>query len=213
MKQTSDDFFSSMKPPFLPALFALLSLCCAYAQEPLEPVAEEPAAATAEEAAAALPDEVPPTIPVPDETVKAPPVPEICLYKAITLIQEGRAEEGYAELKRAAKAEHTEAVYNLALCCLQGIGCEKDELLAVKLFNWAAERGCAEAMYNLGLCFARGVGVKQNMERAVSCWQKAADAGIKDAMLNLAICYRHGLGVEADEARADALQEAAKAEK
>ncbi len=143
---------------------------------------------------------------------EAVPVPEICLYKGIMLIEEGKHREGLEELKRAVKAGHPEACYNLALCCLQGIGCTRNEPLAVKLFQQAAEKGCQEATYNLGLCYAKGVGVKQNMEQAVRWWQQAADAGIRDAMLNLSICYRHGLGVPADEARAEALQAAAKGE-
>ncbi len=146
------------------------------------------------------------------DLAEAAPVPEICLYKGISLIEEGRHEEGIAELKRAAKAEHPEAFYNLALCFLQGIGREKNERLAARLFFHAAEKGCAEAKYNLGLCYAKGVGVKQDMEKAAHWWQEAADAGIRDAMLNLAICYRHGLGVSVDEARAHALQEAGRAE-
>ncbi len=140
------------------------------------------------------------------------PVPEICLYKGIMLIEEGRHAEGYEELKRAAKAQHPEAIYNLALCCLQGIGREKNELMAAKLFRWAASKGCAEAKYNLGLCYAKGIGVKQDMEKAVQWWQQAADEGINDARRNLAVCYRYGLGVPADEARAAALQEAAQGE-
>ncbi len=141
-----------------------------------------------------------------------PPVPEICLYKGVTLIEEGKHQEGIEELKRAAKAECPEAFYNLALCYLQGIGRQRDELLAVKLFLHAAGLGCAEAKYNLGLCYAKGVGVRQDMEKAVHWWHAAADAGIKDAMLNLSICYRHGLGVAVDEMRALSLQEAGNAE-
>ncbi len=139
------------------------------------------------------------------------PVPEICLYKGLMLIQEGRHQEGVAELRRAAKSDHPESLYNLGLCCLQGIGMEKDERLAAKLFYRAAQKGCAEAKYNIGLCYAKGVGVRKDMGKAVEWWQQAADAGIRDAMLNLAICYRHGLGVEVDEARAETLQEAAAA--
>ncbi len=146
-----------------------------------------------------------------DDSAPAP-VPEIYLYKGISLIEEGKHKEGFEELKHAAKGKLPDAYYNLALCYLQGIGRERDERMAAKLFRWAAGKGCAEAQYNLGLCYAKGVGVKQDLEKAVHWWQQAADAGIKDAMLNLAICYRQGLGVPVDEARAQTLEEAGKAE-
>ncbi len=147
------------------------------------------------------------------ETDNTPaPVPEIYLYKGISLIEEGKHKEGFDELKHAAKGKLPDAYYNLALCYLQGIGRERDEHMAAKLFHWAAGKGCAEAQYNLGLCYARGVGVKQNMTKAVQWWQQAAESGIKDAMLNLAVCYREGLGVPVDESRAQTLEQAARAE-
>ncbi len=152
-------------------------------------------------------------VPVPElDHAEAVPVPEICLYNGVRLIEEGKPEEGIAELKRAAKGELADAYYNLALCFLQGIAREKNEHLAVRLFYHAAGKGNAEAKYNLGLCYAKGVGVKPNMEKAVRWWQEAAEAGIRDARLNLAVCYRHGLGVPADEERARALEAEGKAE-
>ena len=57
--------------------------------------------------------------------------------------------------------EVPEAMYELGLCYIHGLGTEQDVSKAVACFNDAAQRGVPEAQYELGVCYRRGEGVEQ----------------------------------------------------
>jgi TPR repeat protein len=86
-----------------------------------------------------------------------------------------------------------------------GIGVEKNDSKAARLFALATDQSHHFAQYNLALCFKRGEGVAKDLSRAVSLFTSAADQGHADAQYNLASCSYQGEGVTKDLSRAVSL--------
>ncbi len=74
----------------------------------------------------------------------------------------------------------------------------KDEKIAVKWFQKAAEQGDSEAQSALGCCYQSGRGVDQNDKLAVVWFQRAAEQGSSEAQSALGCCYYYGKGVKQD---------------
>lgn len=91
-----------------------------------------------------------------------------------------------------------DAQYNLALLYMNGLGVEKNDRLALKLFTLAAQQGMADAQYNAGVMFYTGKGVYPNQKTAVAWWELAAAKGHPNAQNNLAGMYAFGYGVGKD---------------
>jgi hypothetical protein len=68
-----------------------------------------------------------------------------CFYEPASL-------QGHAEIKRAAKRDHPESVFNLGNIYKEGNGLECNVKKALRYFTRAAEQGHAPAQYILGLC-------------------------------------------------------------
>lgn len=91
-------------------------------------------------------------------------------------------------------------MYGKAL--LNGVGIEKNEAEAVRMFKLASEGGCVDAMDNLGNCYASGRGVETSQSMAFSMYMKAATLGLPWAQLHVARCYLNGRGVDKDRVEA-----------
>jgi TPR repeat protein len=87
------------------------------------------------------------------------------------------------------------ARYLLAVCHSEGLGVEKDSVIATEYYKESAERGYAGAQAYLGFCYYMGIGVEKNLVEAVRWYRIAADQGFSGAQSNLGICYEHGHGV------------------
>jgi TPR repeat protein len=88
-------------------------------------------------------------------------------------------------------------------CLEEGIGCDRNETEALKLYRKAAEQGYARAQSNLGVFYQRGCcGVDKDEAEAVMWYRKAADQDNAIAQYNLGVCYEYGYGVVSDKAMA-----------
>ncbi|MBL0942475.1 MAG: SEL1-like repeat protein [Alphaproteobacteria bacterium] len=103
------------------------------------------------------------------------------------------------------------AFCNLGINYYYGLGVEKDEGKARKLFEQAEAKGCREGgMFNLlGYIYYEGKVVSQNYVKANAYCLKAMKEGVPIAFRNLGMSYYHGQGVEKDEGKARELFEQA----
>ena len=108
-------------------------------------------------------------------------------------------QQAVAWLRRATQGEHAEAMCELGICLLRGVGTEVDVAEARKWLAQSAACGVAEGMYQLGLCWERGVGDTKDAARAVAYYRQAAEQGLVNAQVALAICLERGEGVEQNE--------------
>lgn len=120
-----------------------------------------------------------------------------------------KAVELYTKLLE--KAPLPQALYNLALCRLDGRGTEKDSHAGVQLLVQAYNAGHIEAACELARCCAAGIGLQKNEEQAAEILHEAAKRGSAEAQYTLACCYREGKGVKKDKGIAESYLKAAAA--
>ncbi|CAG8640542.1 9627_t:CDS:2, partial [Paraglomus occultum] len=77
----------------------------------------------------------------------------------------------------AEKENHPAAQYSLGL----GIGCSKDEEMAVHFFRLAAEQDHVSAMYHLANAMERGAGCEIDLRGATYWFEKAASYGCRSS--------------------------------
>jgi hypothetical protein len=97
------------------------------------------------------------------------------------------------------------AHYELAKCYEKGTGgVDKDDVMAVQMYQYAADEGHAGARFELARCCESGMGMKaKDSQKAVVLLEQAAMQGHALAQNNLGVCYEVGInGVEIDGAKA-----------
>jgi TPR repeat protein len=104
--------------------------------------------------------------------------------------------------QRKLSAGHINAIAQLSFAHFleEGIGTEKDPILAAKYYEMASESipfSCA----SYGWCLQHGIGVAINFTEAAAFFQKAADYDNSDGANSFGICLEHGLGVDRDVRR------------
>jgi len=111
------------------------------------------------------------------------------------LIEQGRTEEGLAEIRRLAEEDNTDAMVLLGSAYVYGrYGLEEQKELGFQWHLKAAEAGDSFGQYMVGRQLASGSGVSKDPERAVYWWRKSAEAGFPPAQLDLGAAYRMGIG-------------------
>jgi TPR repeat protein len=105
----------------------------------------------------------------------------------------GRSATSWAQ---ASKLDHTDAMFNLAMCHKHGFGVAKNESKVLLLFQKAAQLEDAEALFYLGVHFTSGF--KADMQKAAINFRKAAVQGFASAQFNLGSCLMDGVGVRKD---------------
>lgn len=85
----------------------------------------------------------------------------------------------------------------------------KDDVLAMKWFRIAAEKGYAPAENNLGFLYAEGRGAPRNDTEAVRWYRRAADRKYPPAETSLGMMYAQGRGVPQSDSEALSLYSAA----
>ncbi len=85
-------------------------------------------------------------------------------------------------LEGAAKQNHPNAQYNLAVMYQKGDGVNKSDEQALYWYEKAADAKLAIAQYNLGLIYYAGEIVPKDHDKAKELWQKAANQGFDKAV-------------------------------
>ena len=84
-------------------------------------------------------------------------------------------------------ADTEKAIYDsgflklLGDCYFDGIGLERDQTKAFKMYRVAAIQGNADAIYKLGVCYANGYGVLADSMMADKLFKQAASLGQEDS--------------------------------
>ena len=116
-----------------------------------------------------------------------------------------------AELTRkAAERDYGIAYYELGLFYMQGAGVPKDETLAFRWFENAAQKGVAAAEAAVGWFYANGRGGIPKDDGTAAIWyKKAADHGNSDGQAALAWLYYSGTDVSINSQQARELVQGA----
>ena len=96
--------------------------------------------------------------------------------------------------------KNSKALFNLAVMYNEGDGIEKNEEMALNLFEKDAELNNKNALYNLAILYDKGSKiVDQNKEKALEYYKRAAENGNDEAQLNLGFKYQNGNGCKVDK--------------
>lgn len=125
--------------------------------------------------------------------------------KAIPAFEAGQAlfkEKRYTEALRkyiqAALLGHLKAQRRLGVMYLEGIGCNKDYLSALKWLKIASERKDVHAQERLANMYRRGLGVDEDVETAIYWYHRSKELGSVQSTFELASCYERGEGTTQD---------------
>lgn len=122
--------------------------------------------------------------------------------------------KAFAHYRAAATLGSLKALNSLAFCYLQGIGTEKNEIEAVKIWQKAIEidekelqkhnnfESLPDTINNLGWCYLNGLGVKEDREKAFTLFHEAYSKGSMLGKHHVGLCYLNGWGVELDQQKA-----------
>ena len=130
--------------------------------------------------------------------------PEL-LAHCFRLTEDGRTryiqkdyDKAFELFNEAAALGYSPAMYNAAVCYLNGDGVDKDSLAAFQNFRKAANLGEENALHNLASCYMRGIGTAKNDSLAVHYYTMSADKGSAISQSILGHIYMNGKGVEQD---------------
>ena len=96
----------------------------------------------------------------------------------------------------AAELGNAEALFNMGVFYMEGMGCDQDMELSAKYFHRAARRRHPEAQYAYADLLSNGWGVEQDQQRAIKWFADAAENGNVEAMYRLGEIYEQGIGTE-----------------
>lgn len=99
--------------------------------------------------------------------------------------QQGRNEDAFRWMMRAAKAGHIAAQNNIGLSYLHGLGVEQKDKEAFDWFEKSAKQGLPYAQSELAMLYYR----QGNVEQAQQWWLTAANANDEYAQFNLASLF------------------------
>jgi len=94
----------------------------------------------------------------------------------------------------AAELGNAEALFNMGVFYMEGMGCDQDMELSAKYFHRAARRRHPEAQFAYADLLSNGWGVEKDEKRAVKFFSDAAENGHVEAMYRLGEIYEQGIG-------------------
>lgn len=123
--------------------------------------------------------------------------------RALELINNGRWDEAFDDLKRKQADNDKDAIAVLAQFYLYGIGVTKDIELAIELFEQAISLESRDAAWVLGLLYRyNDAGMPINKYKAFELFSKGALLGDERCYGALAECYLRGDGTAFNEEKA-----------
>ena len=110
--------------------------------------------------------------------------------------------EAFTCFNEASALGYPDAIYNSAVCYMNGYGVEPDTIEGFRLFRRAANFGHDRALYNLATCYLTGIGTAKNDSLAFICYDRAGGAGYAKALTILGDGYLTGRGTAQDSTQA-----------
>ena len=114
------------------------------------------------------------------------------------MFKQGEYEKAFMNFHEAATLGYSDAIFNTAICYLNGKGTEMDSIKAFQYFRRAANLNHVRATHNLASCYMYGFGTKRNSEKALELYKKSATMGLAVSQTVIGNCYLKGSGVEQD---------------
>lgn len=108
-------------------------------------------------------------------------------------IRLGFVQYGFEELRKAAATNDLAAQFYVAVCYEYGIGVEKSEADAFKMYRKAAERGLTDAMYHIASFYREGIAVPQDSNREKEWMQRFSQKGGQLLLPDIIPIYNEGL--------------------
>ena len=105
-------------------------------------------------------------------------------------------------LKDKAEEGDPDAQFELGRRYLQGVGLERNDVMALHWIRAAAQQGYARAEAGLAWMYAVGRGVVRDDAKAFGWYRRAAESGYVVGQRMLGKCYEKGVGTEMDVERA-----------
>lgn len=102
----------------------------------------------------------------------------------------------------AAELGNAEALFNMGIFYLEGMGCDQDMEKCASYLHRAARRRHPEAQFAYADLLSNGWGIEQDEKRAAKWYLDAAENGHVEAMYRLGEIYEEGRGVDTDLAAA-----------
>lgn len=125
------------------------------------------------------------------------------LKEAVEAINEQDYSFALEELNRLIEQEKDmDAVYHLGRMYEEGMGVEKNEAEALRLYRQAAEGENEKAALKLGNAYYTGNGFEKDYQEAFNWYSVAAKKGSFPAQYNIGLMYEEGLGVKKDTVKA-----------
>jgi len=112
---------------------------------------------------------------------------------ALEHINQGYIQYAFDELKKIAATNGIAAQFYVAVCYEHGIGVEKNEMEAFKMYRKAAERGLPDAMYHIASFYGNGIVVTQDTSREKEWIQRFNHKGGKLLLPDLITYYNEGV--------------------
>ena len=106
--------------------------------------------------------------------------------------------EAFTCFNEASALGYPDAIYNSAVCYMNGYGVECDTIEGFRRFRRAANTGHDRALYNLATCYLVGIGTTKNDSLAFMCYDRAGKAGYAKALTTVADSYIIGRGTVQD---------------
>lgn len=112
---------------------------------------------------------------------------------AIEYIRLGYVQYGFEELRKAAATNDLAAQFYVAVCYEHGIGVDKSESDAFKMYRKAAERGLPDAMFHIASFYRDGKAVTQDSTREKEWLQRYSQKGGQLLLPDVISCYNEGV--------------------
>lgn len=121
------------------------------------------------------------------------PTDPVAQYQlAVSLLKEGKNEESFSWMKKAADAQYTKACNNLGIYYLLGIGTAKRSETGYEYLMKAVSRGDARANFNAAALKFHGIGTGSDRNKAIDLLTTASRLGNTNASLQLSYDYING---------------------
>lgn len=109
--------------------------------------------------------------------------------KAVSAYETKQYSEAYGLFEELSDT-NPNAMVNLALMHLKGLGCVKNNKKALSFFEKAAENDNIKALFSLGAFYEKGMDGSADAKKSFEYYKKAADYGHVDAQLKTGLMYR-----------------------
>ncbi len=120
------------------------------------------------------------------------------LGDGLRAFEAGDYQRALALWKPLAEKNDPDALYNIGLLYMKGLGVKQDYRAAKQWFKQAAKYGSVDAAYNLGVMYKQRRFGYPSSKDALYWWRQAAERGHPESMFNLGVMLAYGNGTKKD---------------